>query len=256
MSRQAQAFNALLEEEDDGGPSRSKPRGKGRASAGAKSGQSQVPGFKLREGSAAAQAPVSSSSPPSDLDHLVQLFDGALPRDVVADVYAACGRSKDAALDALLGMGAASQGPSIAATPPSAPAAPPAERPPCFWDALPEECKLIILDLLSLKDLARAAGTSREFATHVRAQRRSLCVIAVPPKLSGRAVRGLVAAYPEAPAVDLSRCATSLRFSNEFEDAFAAIAAGVADRCAAGRGQMSLFFQAGREISLLKLVDN
>ena len=52
------------------------------------------------------------------------------------------------------------------------------------WDRLPAECKLIIFELLSMRDLARAARTCREFAAHIRSLRASLTVMHLPSGLA------------------------------------------------------------------------
>lgn len=87
-----------------------------------------------------------------------------------------------------------------------------------------------MLSCLSLRDQARAARTDRSFARFVRAQRARACDVTVPPAISMRAVRGVVAAFAAAPGVDLSRWGRTLRFPHEFEDLFAAVAAGARDR--------------------------
>ena len=48
------------------------------------------------------------------------------------------------------------------------------------WDALPAECKLLIFEQLSNRELARAARTCREFAAHIRGLRASLTSIVLP----------------------------------------------------------------------------
>jgi hypothetical protein len=47
----------------------------------------------------------------------------------------------------------------------------------------------LVLEQLSLRNLARAARTCRELAAHVRQQRRSLQVVVVPEGVSLTAVR-------------------------------------------------------------------
>lgn len=246
LSRQQQAFQALLEPDDiEESDQRRGSQGKGKASSARKfkSMDTKTPGFKLHEAQNES-SPGPSGSGGSDLAHLQELFGQTLAHEVIQDVYEACGGSSEATVEALLSMSGGEPAPirdSEKAEQPSPLATQPANaashgrdpEQPCFWDLLPEECKLLILDHLSLKELARAAGTCRELAQHVCAQRRSITRIMVPPRLSAVALRGLVAAYIAATEVDLSRCSQSLRFSNEFEDTFKAIAEGAADRYAA-----------------------
>lgn len=68
----------------------------------------------------------------------------------------------------------------LPATCPAAAPCPAAGGPPCYWDWLPEEIKQLVLGQLSVRDLARAAGTCAELAEHVRQQRRRLRSVTLP----------------------------------------------------------------------------
>jgi len=247
LSRQAQAFNALLADDDteeehlNRGAERNKSKRKGHTSRSSISGECRTPGFELRDEAARSRHASSSSSFKDDLDSLLELFSGAMPPDLVEDVYRSCHGSSEAALEALLGLQGASTEGDVKGSPSghqttkttavSASAGEVARAaPPCYWDLLPEECKRLILERLSLRDLARAAGACKELAVFARSYQASLQCVTVPPNLSMSATRGLVTAYEFATSVDLSRCKNSLRFPNHFEEIFEAIAAGVADR--------------------------
>ncbi|KAI3429506.1 hypothetical protein D9Q98_005595 [Chlorella vulgaris] len=219
-----------------------------------------IPGFKLRE---EARPATSQSSTPAGALDLQQAFEGIFAAEIVTDVLASCGGDATAATEALLAMAGAAGGSStasqtaaaddqpgsaagkaaehaVAGPSPSSAAAAAASLPevsqaaavaaPCFWDTLPNECKWLIFEQLSLKDLARAARSCREFAAYVRNQRASLRTIVVPEGVSHTAVRGLVAAFSGASGVALWRCAPSLRFQHHFEDVLRAVALGEADR--------------------------
>jgi hypothetical protein len=219
-----------------------------------------IPGFKLRE---EARPATSQSSTPAGALDLQQAFEGIFAAEIVTDVLASCGGDATAATEALLAMAGAAGGSStasqtaaaddqpgsaagkaaehaVAGPSPSSAAAAAASLPqvsqaaavaaPCFWDTVPNECKWLIFEQLSLKDLARAARSCREFAAYVRNQRASLRTIVVPEGVSHTAVRGLVAAFSGASGVALWRCAPSLRFQHHFEDVLRAVALGEADR--------------------------
>lgn len=51
---------------------------------------------------------------------------------------------------------------------------------PDLWDALPRECKQLVLQRLSVKDVARAARTCAELAAHARATMDARKFVDVP----------------------------------------------------------------------------
>lgn len=244
LPRNRQAFEALLAPDDDsddgagaGGRGR---KGQRRASKGAKrggGGGAKVPGFKLRE-----EAAVDA-----ELGRISELFAGTLPAHVIKQVFHACGASPEATVETLLAMASDDTGPGRPRTATSAPVgadtaataagnaaandtAAGTAAGPCYWHWLPVECKDLVLGSLSLRDMARAAGACKELAARVRAQRAELRCAQIPQGVSCAAMRGLVAAFSCAAAVDLSRWGRQVRFEDEFEPAFRAIAAGAADR--------------------------
>ena len=110
------------------------------------------------------------------------MFGDALPRETLEDVYVQCGRSVDAAVEALLALsmaeprerapsGGGVDGAVVGVIPTPAPSR--ASRPdpsaPDLWDALPVELRLPILDRLGSREAARAARVCRDFASTVRA---------------------------------------------------------------------------------------
>ena len=109
-SRQAQAFNALLEEElsddDDGGvdarqTSRKATSARERRDKRRGKAPVAVPGFSLRDEALTAEraADIDADAVPA----LRQMFPTAEPA-LLAEVSAACGGSLNAAIDALLAM--------------------------------------------------------------------------------------------------------------------------------------------------------
>jgi F-box domain len=251
VSRQAQAFEFLMSpdsEEDEGPKIKGKSkRGSGRTTnigpkVSVASGSSHTPGFRLKTepSQGQQQTPDRDQRNLNDLDTLVGLFGGTFPTDIIEDIFQACGGNQEAAIDALLAMSAPSdnQPPSPPPAPLSSPSAYASKEQqqqdssllPNLWDTLPQECKLLIFQNLSLKDLSKAAATSQEFSTYVRSQRQSLRTIIVPPSLSSASIRSLVSAFAAATGIDFSRCGKTLRFPNEFEDAAVAVAAGAANR--------------------------
>ena len=218
-SRQAQAFNALLEEDlsdDDDGSLDARQTSRKAATARERRDRRRgktpvaVPGFGLHDEALAAEraADVDADAVPA----LRQMFPAAEPA-LLAEVSAACGGSLNAAIDALLAM-EMEQGPAQLAQPSANPAegvhrwwaqmvaplqtmvcnalkavmqtagkvvhAAVRDVPGSGWDALPAECKLLIFEQLSNRELARAARTCREFAAHIRGLRASLTSIVLP----------------------------------------------------------------------------
>lgn len=247
LSRQAQAFESLLasDNEEEGTSRKSRRASSGKMSKKSPaSGSSHTPGFRLKDAPAAGPdlAMPSSADQLSDLGPLLDLFGASFSTDIIRDVLAACGGSVEAAIEALLAMSTPYNNSSPAVTAPSQPllraspsqdtdpsptgASPTDTKEPSLWNMLPQECKLLIFERLSLKDLSKAASTCKEFAEHLRAQRRTLRCVSVPTGLSMQAVKGLVAAFPAATAVDFSRWAKTLRFPHDFEAVAAAVATG------------------------------
>lgn len=126
-------------------------------------------------------------------------------------MYCGCGNSFDAALDTLselLGAASELQPPQSAAAaavssclapPGSAPtdpttssaagtaahgpgsaAAPSAHQPTTYWGDLPEEVKEVVLGMLPIIDVARAAATCREFARRVKLGAVNAKVLTIP----------------------------------------------------------------------------
>ena len=183
-SRSQQAFSWLLSADPDetaagrgrqGGSKGGKGKGR-RGSGGGDAGgasTSYIPGFRLREGAAAGtRSPAAGrAAGASGLEALQESFEGVLDREVVADVLASCGGDAAAAMDALLTLAGGSSSaaaqpadaapPGVAAAgdvrpgtataaagPPPTPAHP---AQPCYWDALPTECKWLVFEELSLR---------------------------------------------------------------------------------------------------------
>lgn len=130
-------------------------------------------------------------------------------------VYCGCGNSFDAALDTLselLGAASEPQPPHSAAAlsscpapPGSAPtdptasssaagtaahgpgsaAAPSTHQPTTNWGDLPEEVKEVVLGMLPIIDVARAAATCREFARRVKLGAVNAKVLTIPTGAAG-----------------------------------------------------------------------
>jgi hypothetical protein len=253
LPRNVQAFQALLAPDDDdddrrgrGGRGGGKPKGKPRPKAA--SARPPTQGFRLRDEAPAATRPAGAG-----LAQVQELFAGALPPDVIDEVYRSFSpEAPEAAIEALLAMAAPGGAiPSAGAQAPPPPSADPAAattsasaaaaaaaaaavEAPRYWDSLPEECKQLVLGQLPLRELSRAARACRELALHARVQRAALAAVAPPPGLSAAALRGLVAACSGAAAVDLSRWRGALRDGEDLRAACAAVGRGAADRGASG----------------------
>ena len=217
-SRQAQAFQALLERDisdDDEGvldrrhSSRKAGAAKERRDRRRGSASTAVAGFSLRDGvSEVDQAAAGTAD--ELVSQLRQMFPTANTA-ILADVSAACGGSLNSAIDALLAMNLKEEPAQL-----SAQSVLPAEgahvsisslfrvsarlsalartstllqgcqhtsmmaMPGSGWDAIPAECKLLIFEQLNMRELARAARTCREFAAHIRGLRASLTAIVLP----------------------------------------------------------------------------
>jgi len=272
VSRQAQAFESLLAPDSD--EESTKTKGKTKRVSGSTtnigpkvslaSASMHTPGFRLRnEPSSQGQEPsdhVQTNNNLNDLDTLVDLFGSAFATDIIQDIFQACGGSQEAAVDALLAMSSpldTEQQPApVDALPPSLPPSPAtteSEQPqnllPNLWDTLPSECKLLILQYLSLKDLSKAAATSKEFCHHVRSQRQSLRSITIPPGLPTTSIRSIVTAFAAAHAVDFSRCGKTLRFPNEFEEVAMAVASGASARPSGSASIESISFSKCGELT-------
>jgi hypothetical protein len=61
-----------------------------------------------------------------------------------------------------------------------------------MWNALPEECKSLILSRLTNKEAARIARVSKEFNEGVKNVRNTVQLLVLPPDLSPLALQGLV----------------------------------------------------------------
>jgi hypothetical protein len=269
LSRQVQAFDALLEpdHDDEQGTKKRTPKNKSRPY---KPGQVPIPSFRLRGDSEHAndQATASSSrrqrsaAPDQQEDAIARLEDlvaGALPREVIADVFQACDRSLEAATEALLAMTLHEAAPRHGIGDVDREAVPtgagagldhradhvanvPSFTSTCtspstsFWHVLPRECKDLVFQHLGLLDKATAARTCRDFAQHVASERRSLSVLRLPPGRRRRFdpghMRSIVSAFSRAHTVHLHAQFSSENFKHldEFERFMAAIAAGAQAR--------------------------
>lgn len=241
LSRQVQAFESLLrgpDDEDEGGRGvvsgqKLSARSRSQRRSSKDSHKGQIKGFKLKEES---QVSPDDSGSGRVLDNLIQLFQDALPADAVNDVYVACNRSFETTMATLLGLTSQEE---VKAKEPSEEeresplllgSQQPINLPINLWDCLPSECKTLILNHLSLRDLSRLAVTSREFAGYVEAQRKNLRTLIVPTKLSMQALQGLVTAFSASSGINLCRWGSYLRFPNDFADVAEAIAKGIAGR--------------------------
>lgn len=97
---------------------------------------------------------------------------------------------------------------------------------PCMWDALPNECKQLIFAHLNLRDFARMAATSSEFAETARQLRSHIRQIRPPPEASWESLHGMVAAHRNAQLVGLSRWAGRCKYPDDYERLFVAVANG------------------------------
>ena len=115
-SRNVQAFEALLAL-DSGDEAQQPGLARRRRSSGSRSGGRARP-IQLRDQSGLADGAQPGSHGGSSLRQLQDMFDGALPPDIVEDIFLACDGSAEAAMEALLavaGSGSTSQQPEAAA---------------------------------------------------------------------------------------------------------------------------------------------
>lgn len=221
MGRNVQAFEALFELQDDEASHRVRGDGSRRRS-GSRGGRGSelVRGFRLREDSEPSAADHSLAS--DDRTQLLELFGASLPADLITDVYLSCGSNIVAATEALLSMSSGDVGDGAqqaavdeedtmeqqqqqmprGSTGDSSAAA----RDPCWWDELPHECRELVFEHLTLREMAVAARTCQEWAAYARTQRSGLSAVRVPRDVTLTTLRGLVAAFGAAEEVDL-RCA-------------------------------------------------
>lgn len=128
-----------------------------------------------------AQCVIHSPRATTSLQHLRDLFPDHEPQ-VLALLLDSCEHDLARTIDAVLHMERADQGAA------NLPAPPPLRVPPsddCLWDMLPEVCKEQILAHLNLRDFARIAPTSSEFAEAVRNLRSHVRFIKPPPGTAG-----------------------------------------------------------------------
>ena len=245
---------ALRADGDVSGSGRSDRRGgrRGRGSSpgggtsatglgGGRSVDARHPGFAPRP---RATATGSGSCPPE----LLEMFGGALSRDTLDDVFEQCGRSVDAALEALLALSVGGDGdrgggsggerssadqrtssrsPTAGEAPRASPSgprlapergadrAPDSETGPDLWDALPPELRLLILDRLGAREAARAARVCKDLAETVRGWRATKRDLVLPPTLSLAGLASLAAAYPALTSLSLRKCAPKMASSED-----------------------------------------
>jgi hypothetical protein len=237
LSRQVQAFESLLggpDDEDNGdrrGSSSKERNARSRSQrrSSKDSYKGQIKGFKLKE---ECQESPDDSGSGRVLDDLIQLFQDALPVDAINDVFVACNRSFDSTMATLLTLTSQKEvkAKELSESERENALLLGSRQPINLWDCLPSECKTLILNHLSLRDLSRLAVTCREFAEYVEVQRKNLKTLIVPTKLSMQALQGLVTAFSASSGINLCRWGSHLRFPNDFADVADAIAKGIAGR--------------------------
>ncbi|KAG0559604.1 hypothetical protein KC19_10G117700 [Ceratodon purpureus] len=82
---------------------------------------------------------------------------------------------------------------------------------PNLWDALPEECKSMILSRLSNREAARIARVSKEFDGVVKNIRDSVQLLVLPPDLSPAALEGFVASHRNLKSLSFKRCSAKVK---------------------------------------------
>eukprot|EP00873_Tetraselmis_striata_P044307 jgi/Tetstr1/464571/TSEL_009327.t1 len=228
------AFQYLMAEEaedGDGGraapgapptrPGKQKGKGKGKRGGNA---------FQLREEADRKLAPGAGMVPA-----LVDMF----PQHGQRAVEEACARfpgSMEQAVEALLRLDLSGSGTSSTAAVAQASAGPSAhghgDAPeahaagPDLWDALPRECKQLVLQRLSVKDVARAARTCAELAAHARATMDARKFVDVPAGLSTAQITGMCRAHRHLTDVSLYACREQFKHEWDYQRLFEAVAAG------------------------------
>ena len=200
-----------------------------------------------RDGSPGGHPSLASASRPAPPraracpPQILEMFGDALPRETLEDIYVQCGRSVDAAVEALLALsmaeprerapsGGGVDGAVVGVNPAPAPSR--ASRPdpsaPDLWDALPVELRLLILDRLGSREAARAARVCRDFASTVRAWRRRARGLVFPPDLSVESLASMAAAYPNVTSISFRRCARRVSTASDIARVLRAASAGPA----------------------------
>ena len=200
--------------------------------------KSSTRGFQLREETEGNAGRASME----DAVHALSLaFDGAFPRSSVEAALVASSGDADRAAEYLLSDagrgGEAGVPPQDCAIEAASKRGEPSRRAgsstaPSLWARLPEELKRVVFARLSIRDLARAASVSAEFAALSRARARRETQVKLPPGLSMRVVSSAVAAFQNAPQILLLRgWEATLATPEAWEGLALAIARGEQARC-------------------------
>ncbi len=172
------------------------------------------------------------------MHQLVQIFP-THDEHVLEMVLDSCNGNVQRTVEAVLRMDAAQQPSSSVIDHNCPPASTSTHHPPpsphtspCMWDALPNECKQLIFAHLNLRDFARMAATSSEFAETARQLRSHIRHIKPPPEASWESLHGMVAAHRNAQLVGLSKWgAMRCKYGDDYERLFRAVANGSRARC-------------------------
>jgi len=106
----------------------------------------------------------------------------------------------------------------------------PDEEHSSMWGVLPQECKRLILEHMSIRDLAMAARVCREFAAHARDSYRNRLSITIPHGLPFEQMRTMCRVHVSVVRVSLAACRQQLRHPLDFQRAFQALAEGTQGR--------------------------
>ena len=146
-----------------------------------------------------------------EVEHLCDMFrEAGFTRPVIEDVYAGQAYDLDATCAALLAMQADHEAQGVQPEP--------AEEQEDLWQLLPVDCRLKIIELLTVKELARAASVSRDFAQLVRQKRAKVPVLLVSAGLARKPamLTDVLRAHPSATGVSLTRAAEELQTGTDF----------------------------------------
>ena len=159
----------------------------------------------------------------------------ASPRNL-EDVYVQCGRSVDAAVEALLALSMAeprerapsgrADGAAVGAIPAPRPRGSTDPSAPDLWDALPVELRLLILDRLGSREAARARARLPRFRVDGSRVATSRAGSRLPPDLSVASLASMAAAYPNVTSISFRRCARRVSTASDIARVLRAASAG------------------------------
>lgn len=202
-------------------------------SHGPPGGSSSFAKLRVVPGADYLDARGASSSRVQQLKDLFPQFDDV----ILESVYSEAGQDLEDAIALLLELQGEGSGELQAASPavpsailtasPASDSEPDGPAAPCSFDDIPQDVKISIFSLFSVKELARIAPVCRDFAAIVRERRSKTPVLVLPPHVALGNPEALVAtilAHPSVRKLDVTKCYNSFRTMEDFQTFFEAVA--------------------------------